>query len=265
MLGWLPGMSARDAADREIGYGQLNDRRTGIKDDGWNWQDDIGAFLGGYSKEDVEGIAQEKADAKLIKAVDAKYGITGTELAGLGQKGSYSGVEGLTEQEINNQLLTDASRLKAAQTSLTIPNFDVTSLSPNATTTQILQAGRAQTDKNRTDAEDKVQQETLRQESRQDARLASEKAERDAIRASETAYQDALLGYQEKRDAANLEYQQNRDDLKFGQEMQIAQMNMADRKAERADRREDRLAAQRQQSIMALIKGLSQLGAGMAI
>jgi hypothetical protein len=47
--------------------------------------------------------------------------------------------------------------------------------------------------------------------------------------------------------------------------LQLGRMESADRRADRAAAREDRLASQRQQSIAALMKGLTQLGAGFAI
>ena len=89
--------------------------------------------------------------------------------------------------------------------------------------------------------------------------------ERRAERRDERAYQDARLEYLEQKDAADRAYNSKRDDLKFGHELTIAQMNQADRAADRRYQREDRLALQRQQSIANLIKGLTQLGAGFAI
>ena len=47
--------------------------------------------------------------------------------------------------------------------------------------------------------------------------------------------------------------------------LQLGRMESADRRADRAAEREDRMAATRQASIMALIKGLTQLGAGFSI
>ena len=255
MFGWLPNMSARDEAGREIGNNQFNDTRTGITDDGWNWQDQFGAILGGYTKEDVEKIGQKQLDDKLQKIVDAKYGNTGTELEGLGLKGNYTGsVTGLTETELNKRTSSDSSRLAAIVRNQDIPNFDPTNLSPNATTAQILQAGSAQRDKNTETAEDKVQIETLRQEGRQDAllahqteqtnrRLAHEASETNKTRLHELALQEA----------------------RNNQTMQLAMMDREDKMADRRYMREERAADKRQQSIMMLIKGLTQLGAGFSI
>lgn len=105
--------------------------------------------------------------------------------------------------------------------------------------------------------EDKEEEAELKEE-----RL---RQERVAERRDERSYQDARLEYLEQKDAADRAYNSKRDDLKFGNEITIAQMNQADRAADRRYQREDRLALQRQQSIANLIKGLTQLGAGFAI
>ena len=48
-------------------------------------------------------------------------------------------------------------------------------------------------------------------------------------------------------------------------QMQLAQMDRADRREDRRMAREDKLADRRQQSIMMLIKGLAQLGQGFSL
>ena len=255
MLGWLPGMSAKDAAGREIGYNQFNDTRTGITDDGWNWQDQFGAFLGGYTKEDVEKAGQKKLDEQLQKTVDAKYGNTGAELEGLGLKGNYDGsVTGLTETEINKRLNSDTSRLAAIVRNQDIPNFDPTTLSPNASTAQILQAGSAQRDQNTQTAEDKVKAETKRLEGRQDALYAHQTTQTNRRYAHEADQAN-------KTRLHELALQQARGE----QTMQLAMMQREDKLADRRYARGDRAADRRQQSIMMLIKGLAQLGQGFSL
>ena len=96
MLGFsYSGMSAQDAAEREIDAGQLRDDGTGINPETgkYNWQDQLGGFLGGYSQQDVEAAAQLLRDERLKQRVyDAKYDNTGSELLGSGQSKSYNGV-----------------------------------------------------------------------------------------------------------------------------------------------------------------------------
>lgn len=103
----------------------------------------------------------------------------------------------------------------------------------------------------------------------------------------EREYRNQLLQYNEDRDQARLAFQTQQTNAmnahnaresskrraheealanhRNEQTMQLAMMDRQDKMADRAAAREDRAATQRQQSIMALIKGLSQMGAGFAI
>ena len=154
MLGFLPGMSAEDAARREIQQGQIRDDRTGVKEGKWNWQDAFGGLLGGYTQEDVEKIAQTQLDEKLKKEVDKLYGTTGTELGGLGLNKSYTGsVTGLTETEVNNLMQGDKSKLTAAINYLNIDGADASDLQPDSTATGIVQAGTSKRASNKISAE----------------------------------------------------------------------------------------------------------------
>ena len=266
MLGWIPGMSAKDAAGREIGYNQFNDTRSGITEDGWNWQDQFGALLGGYTKEDVEKIGQAKLDKELQKRINAQYSNTGAELEGLGQKGNYTGsVTGLTEEEINKRTASDKSRLTALIRNQDIPNFDPTTLAPRASTAQILQAGSKQRDTNTKTA--KAEAEELRQT------IRGEQAE---IRQEGYERQDRLYAHQVEQ--TNLQNAHNANEsnkmrlhelalqeARNNQTMQLAMMDREDKMADRRYMREERAADKRQASIMMLIKGLTQLGAGFSI
>ena len=255
MFGFLPGMSARDAAGREIEYNQFNDTRSGITDDGWNWQDQFGAFLGGYTKEDVEKIGQTKLDTALKKELDARYGTIGTDLSGLGQSGKYSGnVAGLTEQALNNQLSSDSSRLTALVNNQSISGYDPSSLPENASTTQILQSGRTQRDLNEEEAESKAA--GIRQEGydRQDSLLAHQTGQTNAMNAHNADQAN-------KQRAHEFAVQEARNN----QTMQLAMMDREGKMADRRYAREDRAADRRQQSIMMLVKGLAQLGQGFSL
>ena len=255
MFGFLPGMSARDAADREIGNNQFNDTRSGITDDGWNWQDQFGALLGGYTKEDVEKLGQTKLDAALKKELDARYETTGTDLSGFGQTGKYSGnVTGLTKQVLNNQLSSDSARLTALVNNQSISGYDPSSLPENASTTQILQSGRTQRDLNEEEAESKAA--GIRQEGydRQDSLLAHQTSQTNAMNAHNADQAN-------KQRAHEFAVQEARNN----QTMQLAMMDREGKMADRRYAREDRAADRRQQSIMMLVKGLAQLGQGFSL
>ena len=277
MFGWLPGMSAKDAAGREIGNNQFNDTRSGITEDGWNWQDDFGAWLGGYTKEDVEKAGQTQLDKELQKRVNADYSNTGAELEGLGLKGNYTGsVTGLTQEEINKRTASDKSRLAALIRNQDIPNFDPTTLAPGASTAQILQAGSSQRDANTKTAKEEAEQlrQTIRNEGKED--LAESRKYAAQLQARSDARQDALLAHQtsegnRRRSHEASETNKTRlhelalQEARNNQTMQLAMMDREDKLADRRYAREDRAADRRQQSIMMLIKGLAQLGQGFSL
>ena len=108
------------------------------------------------------------------------------------------------------------------------------------------------------------------------AEKAQEKAEAAAIRQEGYERQDSLYAHQTQQ--TNLMNAHNADQankqrahefaVQEARNAQTMQLAMMDREAKMADRqymREERAADKRQQSIMMLIKGLSQLGAGFSI
>jgi len=240
ILGWIPGMSAEDAAQREINASQLKDDGTGIKEGKYNWQDKFGGFLGGYSQADVERIAQTKRDTALQKELSRRYGTVGTELEGLGLNTGYKGnVTGLTETEASNLVNSDTSKLKAALNYLNIENADTGDLKPDLTATGIVQAGTKLRASNKRKEEEKVQAEVKRQEGRVDAK---ERSERD------------LLLMNMENNQANL-----RADRELRRDQQAYQNRALDLKEARMDRRD------RQAAIQQMMAGLAQLGASIAI
>ena len=99
-------------------------------------------------------------------------------------------------------------------------------------------------------AEEKVQTETERQEGRADDRFAS---------------QEAWRRYQSEENNAWRKSQSEKEERRYDMQMQLAQLDRSDKREDRRLAREDRQADKRQASIMMLIKGLSQLGAGFSI
>ena len=233
ILGWIPGMSAEDAAQREINAGQLKDDGRGIKEGKYNWQDRFGGFLGGYDQSDVESAGQRIRDNALQKKIDQKYGTTGDELGGLGLKPNYGGsVTGITETELMKQIGGDTSKLKAALNYLGIENADAGDLSPTATATGIVQAGTKLKASNKKADETKVQDEVIRLEGREDGRIALQ---------LELARQD------------------RRDDREARRDERAYQNRKLDMQETRLDRKD------RQAAIQNMMAGLAQLGASIAI
>jgi hypothetical protein len=233
ILGWIPGMSAEDAAQREINAGQLKDDGTGIKEGKYNWQDRFGGFLGGYDQSDVEAAGQLIRDTALQKKIDQKYGTIGDELGGLGLKTNYKGsVTGISETELMKQIAGDTSKLKAALNYLGIDNADAGDLNPNATATGIVQAGTKLKASNKTAEETKVQNEIERKEGRTDKLLLMQ---------MNNAAEDRRVERELRRD------------------QQAYQNRVLDLKEARMDRRD------RQAAIQQMMAGLAQLGASIAI
>ena len=109
-----------------------------------------------------------------------------------------------------------------------------------------------------------------------EAEKAQNKAEAAAIRQEGYDRQDSLLAHQTQQ--TNLMNAHNADqankqrahefavqEARNNQTMQLAMMDREDKMADRRYMREERAADKRQQSIMMLIKGLTQLGAGFSI
>ena len=232
IFGWIPGMSAEDAAQREINAGQLKDDGTGIKKGKYNWQDRFGGWLGGYDQSDVEAAGQLLRDERLQKIYDVKYGNTGSELIGSGQDKTYTGVTGKTEVQLNNEVELDKARLAAMQLGQGTENFDPSKLGSSATPTQIRQEIRDTLDTNKKTAESKVKTEVLRKEGRADRLLLMQ---------MNTAAED------------------RRADRELRRDQQAYQNRVLDLKEARMDRRD------RQAAIQQMMAGLAQLGASIAI
>ena len=94
------------------------------------------------------------------------------------------------------------------------------------------------------------------------AHTASENSKERAYKTQDT---NARLAHEANQNNLTRQYQTDVAKYDANTKLQVAQMDSADRRADRAAAREDRLASQRQASIMALVKGLTQMGAGFAI
>jgi hypothetical protein len=96
-------------------------------------------------------------------------------------------------------------------------------------------------------------------------RLSHEAAETAKMQAFDTQQTNARLAHESQQNNLTRQYQADLAKHDSETKLQIGMMESADRRADRRAAREDRVASQRQQSIAALMKGLTQLGAGFAI
>ena len=118
MLGFLPNMSIDDIARREVDQGDLNQYGTDFDDTrrgAFNWQDQVGAFLAGGTKDDVLKRAQEIRNTKLRNQYNDEGELTRTALGSRGLEATYKGVEGKSEKQIQQAQAQDEFRLKAYQ------------------------------------------------------------------------------------------------------------------------------------------------------
>ena len=124
MFSWLPGADVDSVVQREIK--DLNDTRTGSADrtGAWNWQDDVGAWMAGSSKEEILRLATKKANEDLTKKLQPKATVNTTNLGAL--TSTYTGVDGKTREQLESELAIDQGRGKALQTAIaTNPDFDI--------------------------------------------------------------------------------------------------------------------------------------------
>jgi hypothetical protein len=199
MLGFLPGMSLRDAATREIGYGQSTSDRSGTED--YNWQDRLGGLLGGYTREDVEKEMQRKQDKTLLEKLETRYGDTGTRLGVLDSsyKGTVEGIKGRTESQLTSAQDSDARLAGLLETYAATPGANVAGINPNISSPGLQQLITSQLTANTTKKEGKADRRLDRQENllnrRQD--FAESQAQR------QTAYNNRVLDMKDAREARN--------------------------------------------------------------
>lgn len=108
------------------------------------------------------------------------------------------------------------------------------------------------------------EQQRLDRQYEQDMMDYRERVEQGRL-AHQTQQTNAMNAHNASESNKRIAFERELQNQKNQQTMQLAMMDRQDKMADRALAREDRAASQRQQSIMALIKGLSQMGAGFAI
>ena len=250
---------------------------------------DIGDYIGDSIMSVLTGsnysqLVEDASKTKLGERYDDVYGGRLEDVAGLKGYSALPGVgEGLAdmkESDIKKELARREATKKALGTAAVTYGVDIEELKGLTDPGEILSKASGL-------KKDADQSEVLRQESRVDDRLAQQQAIETARLAHDTTKTNALYAHtasennkeraykakEQNRRLAHESYQNNltrqyqTDVAKYdaNTKLQVAQMESADRRYDREVAREDRLASQRQASIMALVKGLTQMGAGFAI
>jgi len=247
IFGFLPGADVNSIVQREINNNDLNSRRTGFSDrtGAWNWQDDIGAWMAGTNKDEILRLAKIKANEDLTEHYSAKAGTNAGLLGHLTPE--YQGVGSKTVQELDQQLAADYQR--GLQLQKTLGQGDITpgDISKTASLGEIMSAGvqgLRNTKKGQIESE-RIYQKGLRDEIRlQQEGLLERQNEREDRRDARARLESA----EARRD--NLELRRDNMNLEY------ARLNQAD--VYRAQERKD-------QAIMMLVQGLTNIGVGFTV
>ena len=210
--------------------GSLNNRRTEFET--WDLGDRFRSALTGVSREQLEEESKILADKDLQDEFGKKIEVLRSNLAGRGLDATGMDFDGQTREEIKGDIQTNQSRLTALTQLLGQKGGDTVSLEPDATTMDIVTAGRTLADTNTETAEAKETAETRRLEGREDGRIALQ---------MELARQD------------------RRDDREARRDERAYQNRKLDMQEARLDRKD------RQAAIQNMMAGLAQLGASIAI
>tara|TARA_Y100000289_G_scaffold27010_1_gene26586 strand:+ start:386 stop:1093 length:708 start_codon:yes stop_codon:yes gene_type:complete len=235
MLGFLPGMSIDDIARREVDQGDLDQYGKGFDDTkrgAFNWQDQVGAFLAGGTKEDVLRRAQEIRNTKLRNQYSDEGELTRTALSGRGLTPTYTGVEGKSEKQIQQAQAQDEARLRAYQNLAATKGYTPGLVSPSADVIDINAATRNLLEKTERERKQEAKDEKAAAIRREQQRFDTNRSDRLTEQANTLAFQ--------------------RD-----------QMMLEDRRYNERLEREFQL--RRKESIMQMMQGLASLGAAFAM
>ena len=230
---------------------RLTDTRSGIKK--WGAGDMFTDMFAEGTREEVEKRAKELLEKEINerstgtrKAITESLGNTSVDLSGLTIK------PGETETDYNARLegLQAAGQVNLNNTN-TIRNYDPTRLEDG--TVSAASTLGSTTRKENEDKPGGINYTTRKGEERLE--IADKRLEAQLARQE----------YNEDRNEAWRRFQSEKEDKRYDMQMQLALMDRADKREDRRIAREDRQADKRQASIMMLIKGLTQLGAGFSI
>lgn len=192
MLGFLPGMSAEDIARREVENLDLDPTGTkfdSTKKGAFNWQDHVGAFLAGSTKDDILKRAQRIRDQKLKDELDKTGGEGRAILQAAGLTSNYGSATGKTKEELQTQQALDTTRAARLNELSIMPGYTPGMIPANASLTQLNQIARGLKEAETKKAENKLQTEKERLERRDDKRLAQERLAANEARLDQLAFE----------------------------------------------------------------------------
>ena len=236
--------------------GSVNDRRTDIEFDTGDRFRQFGASLFGrgdeFSKEALLEGSRKKIEEELKDEYGGRIRTLQDDLQGVGLESRESFDFGTKkDSEIKNQILQERGRATAGENYLQLDGAKVGDLDSDASRSAITGAGRALLNKRDADPNvigsnaDVANQRQINQDrlTLAENRAAFDRAENRKMQANQ--FDMNMLNKNAQLDLQRLELSGKREDRRMA--------------------REDRQADKRQASIMMLIKGLSQLGAGFSI
>lgn len=263
----------------QVAQDENYDLATG-KIKGWDTGDKLRSWMTGVSRADV---TQAALDAEVERLNTSTQGIrkkVRDRAAALGyqiDEGELAYKPGSlqTQESFESDITEKANVLSKLEQLNAIPGVTATGLTMDSSLAEIQQ--KIDTEKQRVAREtpgtpeytaiEQGQRADQAEIERADARtdqLAREEYERE-WRKWKTEEDDKWRRHQSAQADADKRADRQERALQREQNLQLAIMTNEDKAADRRIAREDRLAAQRQQSIMALMKGLTQMGAGFAI
>ena len=250
---------------------------------------------------DLESQAEKYADRLKDDRSGVKKWGAGDMFNDMFAEGTQAEVEAaakkLVEDRINKNSVGDIEAIKQslAGTGVDLSNLTIkdneTETSYKARKSGLLNTGQLVTaayaanpkyfDKSNVTSTGDIDSETTRAIEEKDSDLTNPQSNASVTKkldASE-ARADRLEAESNRRDQADREYrrwstekddawrkhQSEKEDKRLDMQMELAQLDRADRREDRRIAREDKAADRRQQSIMMLIKGLAQLGQGFSL
>ena len=272
LLGLDP-KSIASASDYTPGEGRKKDFGDYIGD----------AVLSALTGTNYSELVEKESKAKRGEKLDDVFGGRITDVAGLEGYSELPGLDGLADMkssDIEKELKRREATKQALSTAAVTYGVDIEELKGLTDPGEILskasglkkaegvaertrQEGRADAKEERARIEaEKIRNHTITESN--NAR-AHEAAETSKLRAFEAQQTNSRLAHEATQNNLTRQYQADLAKHDANTKLQLGMMESADRRADRAAAREDRLASQRQASIMALVKGLTQMGAGFAI
>ena len=248
----LLGLTPEQIAEKES-YDPKKGQRE--RDFGDRFGDKIMSALTGINYAKKVGEATKTAYVDKLKD---DYGTSLTRYGSVSGGQDLSDLSKLTSTQLEQRLESNRALKDARTQAVTATGRDRTEYMDLTDPDQILSLAATHVRKDK-EAE-------KRQASSEAAALRQEGyARQDALYAHQAQETNAMNAHNANESNKRMAFERELQDARSKQTLQLAMMDRQDRKEDRRIAREDRAADKRQQSIMMLIKGLTQLGAGFSI